>query len=94
LRSAFKLNGILTLNGIPIPFGDYTISWESYASDAVVKFDDKLSVLITTEAKLVRGSGWHDNNAFVYKINADGSQTLLEIRFAGTNQTLVFGKSS
>ena len=94
LRSGFKLNGILTLNGIPIPFGDYSISWESYASDAVVKFDDKQSVVITTEGKLVRSPDWHDNNAFVYIINADGSRTLLEIRFAGTNQTLVFGKSS
>jgi hypothetical protein len=87
-RSGFKLNGI------PIPFGDYSISWESYASDAVVKFEDKRSVVITTEAKLIRGPSWHNNNAFVYIINADGSRTLLEIRFAGTNQTLVFGKSS
>jgi hypothetical protein len=94
LRSAFKLNGILTLNGIPIPFGDYSVSWESYASDAVVKFDDKRNVVITTEGKLVKSRDWHHNNAFVYKINADGSRILLEIRFAGTNQTLVFGKSS
>jgi hypothetical protein len=88
LRSGFKLNGI------PIPFGDYSISWESYASDAVVKFDDKRRVVITTEGKLVRSLDWHENNAFVYIINADGSRTLLEIRFAGTNQALVFGKSS
>jgi cell division protein FtsN len=86
-RSGFRLNGI------PIPFGDYSISWESYASDAVVKFEDKRSVVITTEAKLIRGPSWHNDNAFVYIINADGSRTLLEIRFAGTNQTLVFGKS-
>jgi hypothetical protein len=94
LRSGIKLNGILTLNGIPIPFGDYSISWESYASDAVVKFDDKRSIVITTGARLVRSPDWHHNNAFVYVINADGSRTLLEIRFGGTNQTLVFGKSS
>jgi len=87
-RSGFRLNGI------PIPSGDYSISWESYASDAVVKFEDKRSVVITTEAKLIRGPSWHNNNAFVYMINADGSRTLLEIQFAGTNQTLVFGKSS
>jgi len=41
LRSGFKLNAILTLNGIPIPFGDYSISWESYASDAVVNLTTK-----------------------------------------------------
>ena len=87
-RSGFKLNGI------PVPSGDYSISWESYASDAVVKFEDKRSVVITTEGKLIRGPSWHYYNAFVYIINADGSRTLLEVRFAGTNQTLVFGKSS
>jgi hypothetical protein len=86
-RSGFKLNGI------PISFGDYFISWESYASDAVVKFEDQRSVVITTEAKLIRGPRWHSNNASVYIINADGSRTLIEIRFAGTNHTLVFGKS-
>jgi hypothetical protein len=89
----FSTGSGFKLNGIPISFGDYFISWEAYASDAVVKFEDKRSVVITTEAKLIRGPRWHSNNASVYIINADGSRTLIEIRFAGTNHTLVFGKS-
>jgi hypothetical protein len=92
-RNFSSLSGF-KLNGIPVPSGDYSISWESYASDAVVKFEDKRSVVITTEGKLIRGPSWHYYNALVYIINADGSRTLLEVRLAGTNQTLVFGKSS
>jgi hypothetical protein len=94
LRSGLKMNGQLSLNGTPIPFGDYVISWESYASEAVVKFEGEHSVVFSTVGKLAKLPIWHEHNAFVYKRNADGSQTLLEIRFGGTNQTLVFGKSS
>ena len=94
LRSGLKMSGQLSLNGTPIPFGDYIISWEAYASEAVVKFEGEHSAVFSTRGKLVKLPIWHEHNAFVYKRNADGSQTLLEIRFGGTNQTLVFGKSS
>jgi cell division protein FtsN len=94
LRSGVKMNGQLTLNGTPIPFDDYVVSWESYASEAVVKFEGEHSAVISTEGKLIKAPAWHQYNAFVYKRNADGSRALLEIRFGGTNQTLVFGKFS
>ena len=94
LRSGLKMNGQLSLNGTAIPFGDYIITWESYASEAAVKFEGEHGAVFSTEGKLVKLPIWHEHNAFVYKRNADGSQTLLEIRFGGTNQTLVFGKSS
>jgi PilZ domain len=89
---AFTLRLGLTVTGTPIPFGDYTISWESYSSDAVIKFEKNRNLVLTTEGRLIRHPFWHDRNAYVYKRNADGSRTLLEIRFAGTNQTLVLGK--
>jgi hypothetical protein len=94
LRSGTRLNGSMKLNATTIPFGDYTISWESYSTDAVVKFANEQSVVLTTQGKLLKQPFWHDRNAFVYKRNADGSLTLLEIRFGGTNQSLVFRSAS
>ena len=89
----FELRSGLTLNGMPVPFGDCIISWESYVSDAVVKFEKIGSVVVTAEGKLVRGPVWYYTDAVVYRLDANGSRNLLEIRFGGTNQTLVFRKS-
>ena len=84
----------LTVNGTHTPIGDCVISWESYVPDAIVKFEKDGSVLGTTEAKWVRRVVRYEDDAVVYRKNSDGSRTLLEIRFAGMSQALVFGKSS
>jgi PilZ domain/SPOR domain len=84
----------LTVNGTHMPVGDLVISWESYVPDAIVKFEKDGSVLGTTEGKWVRRGVKYENDAVVYRKNSDGSRTLLEIRFAGMSQALVFGKSS
>jgi hypothetical protein len=84
----------LTVNGTHMPVGNFVISWESYVPDAIVKFEKDGSVLGTTEGKWVRRGVKYADDAVVYRRNSDGSRTLLEIRFAGMSQALVFGKSS
>jgi cell division protein FtsN len=84
----------LTVNGTHLPVGDFVISWESYVPDAIVKFEKEGSVIGTTEGKWIRRGVKYEDDAVVYRKNPDGSRTLLEIRFAGMRQVLVFGKSS
>ena len=84
----------LTVNGTHMPVGNFVISWESYIPDAIVKFEKDGSVLGTTEGKWVRRGVKYADDAVVYRKNSDGSRTLLEIRFAGMSQALVFAKSS
>jgi SPOR domain len=91
---SFSLPSGLTFNGSYIPVGDCVISWESYVPDAIVKFEKDGSVRATAEGKWVRRSVRYDGDAVVYRKNGDGSRTLLEIRFAGMSQALVFGNSS
>jgi hypothetical protein len=62
--------------------------------DAIVKFEDGRSVAVSAEGKWVKRDVRYDNDAFVYIMRGDGSRTLVEIRFAGMNQALVFGKTS
>jgi hypothetical protein len=62
--------------------------------EAIVKFEKEGSVLGTTEGKWVKRGVKYEDDAVVYRKNSDGSRTLLEIRFAGMSQALVFGKSS
>jgi hypothetical protein len=89
----FTILSSLTLNGGRAPEGDYTISWESYIGDANVKFARSNSVVATADGKWVKRDVKYPRDAYVYRRNADGSRTLLEIHFGGMRQALVFGKA-
>jgi hypothetical protein len=92
-RSLTLFSG-LTVNGARLPVGDLVITWESYIPDAIVKFEKDGSVIGTTDGKWEKRDIRYGDDAIVYRKNSDGSRTLLEIRFAGMSQALVFGKSS
>jgi hypothetical protein len=83
----------LTVNSVHLPVGDVVITWESYVPDAVVKFEKDGSVIGTTDGKWEQLDVKYGYDAIVYRKNSDGSRTLLEIRFSGMSQALVFGKS-
>jgi len=91
---AFTLNSPVTLNGARTPPGDYILSWESYLDDASVKFLLNDFTVATANGRWVKRDVKYPRDAYVYRRNADGSRTLLEIRFGGTRQALVFGKPS
>ena len=84
----------LTVNGARLPVGDFVITWESYIPDAIVKFEKEGIIVGTAEGNWEKRSVKYENDAIVYRKNSDGSRTLLELRFAGMSQALVFGKSS
>ena len=90
----FTFISTVTLNGARTPEGDYTISWESYIGDANVKLTRNNSVVATADGKWVKRETKYPRDAYVYRRNADGSRTLLEIHFGGMRQALVFGKAS
>jgi hypothetical protein len=77
-----------------VPVADCMISWESYSARAIVKFVQDNYVIATADGKWVSRGLRFERDAFVYRKNEDGSQTLVEIQFAGMNQALVFDQSS
>jgi len=89
---SFTFPFALTLNGTQVPAGDYTISWESYSPDALVKFALNYDVVATPEAKWVKRDVNYQQNAVAWRQNGDGSRSLIEIRFAGMSRALVFGR--
>jgi len=80
----------LTLNGSKLPSGFYEISWVSHSPEATVKFVKAGQVMATAMGKWVDRGAKYRADALVYTNNPDGSHTLLEIRFAGQKQALVF----
>ena len=80
--------------GVEMPVGDCVISWESYSTRAIVKFVQDDYVIATAGGRWVNRNLRFQRDAFVYRNNDDGSQTLIEIQFAGLSQALVFDKTS
>jgi hypothetical protein len=90
----FNLPAQLRIGNARMPVGYCLISWESYVPDAIVKFEDERGIGPTVQAKWVKQGLKYDHNAIAYLKNNDGSRTLLEIRFSGMAQTLVFPATS
>ena len=80
----------VTLNGSKLPSGYYEISWVSHSSEATVTFVRAGQAVVTAMGRWVERGAKYQTDAVVYSNNPDGSHTLLEIRFAGKNQALVF----
>lgn len=80
----------VTLNGSKLPTGFYEVSWISHSPEATVTFVKAGQPVVTTMGKWVNRDVKYDTDTVVYTNNPDGSHTLLEIRFAGRKQALVF----
>jgi hypothetical protein len=91
---SLTLSSGLTVTGARLPVGDFVITWESYVPDAIVKFEKDGIIVGTADGKWEKRSVKYEDDAIVYRKNSDGSRTLLELRFAGMSQALVFGRSS
>jgi hypothetical protein len=83
----------LMLNGTSLPGGDFTISWESYLTHAMVKFIQDNGVRTIARGRWVQRSKRYSSNEFVYLQNPDGSRTLTEIHFLGLDRALAFGNT-
>jgi hypothetical protein len=80
----------MVLLGTRLQAGDYTISWESHSAMATVTVSRKKDVLATAEGKLVERGKKYDRNAILFDTDSDGTNTIREIRLAGSSQAIVF----
>jgi hypothetical protein len=92
-RSFTFISG-LTLAGATLPVGDFTINWESYVTDAKVKFAQGNNVLATASGQWVKRPARYQRDEYVYVKSGNGSRLLREIHFSGLDRALVFRDSS
>jgi hypothetical protein len=88
----FMLPRPLKLDGARMPMGACVITWESYMPDAMVRFETERGEAVSAEGKWVKRDVKYNENAIVYTKNVDGSLNLIEIRFSGMGQALVFAR--
>jgi hypothetical protein len=88
----FFLRPGLKVGGTRLPVGECVISWESYIPDSFVRIEDPRGATVTLEGQWVKRADKYVENAIAFVRDRDGSLALLEIRFSGLRETLVFGK--
>jgi hypothetical protein len=80
----------VTIDGSPLPTGNFTVAWESYIADAKVKFSQGNGLLAAADGKWVKHAAKFNQNEYVYQVQPDGSRPLLELHFGGMDRALVF----
>jgi tRNA splicing endonuclease len=87
----FRLRPGLKVGTTYLPVGACVIEWESYIPNAIVKIQPPRGASVTLEGKWVKHGVRYAEDAVVYEKASDGSLALVEIRFAGLREALVFG---
>ena len=80
----------VVLNGTTLPAGQYAVRWEAQSPQASVEFVRGKKVVATTQCRLEDRGKRYDSSSVVYGTTSDGTNTLSEIRLAGSSQVLVF----
>jgi len=86
----FNFGSSMSLPGAKLPVGECSISWESYVSNASVKFTQGGYLLAAATARWAKRPAHFGRNEYVYIRGGDGSRLLLEIHFSGLDRALVF----
>jgi len=88
--STIKLFSAAQVNGKSLAAGEYKVKWESHSPEAEVTFLQDKTAMATAHAKLVDREQSARENSVITRVNGDGSQTIVEIRFEGKKSALVF----
>ncbi len=78
------------LQGKILPAGRYKVEWQTHSPEATVQFLRNRQLVASTEGRVEQRDKTYYNDAVVYDTLPDGSVSLQEIRFAGSNKVLVF----
>ena len=80
------------LSGTSLAAGRYSIRWETHSPEATVEFVQHHKVVLSTEGRVEERDKSYDRDAVVYNGAPDGTMSLVEIRFAGSNKVLTFNQ--
>jgi hypothetical protein len=82
----------VVVSGTTLPAGQYSVRWEAQNSPASIEFVRGNKVVASAQCKLEDRGKKYESGTVVYGTNPDGTNTISEIRFAGSSQVLVFSE--
>jgi hypothetical protein len=87
---AVLLNQNVVVHGTTLPPGRYHVRWESHSPEATVEFTNGSKVVLSTNGKYEDRGRAYSRNMIVTETATDGTQRLMEVRFAGSSKVLTF----
>jgi len=82
----------IMLKGTPLRAGKYQVRWETHSPEATIEIMRGHKVVVSTEGRVEQRKQSYGQNEVVYNSAPDGSRSLVEIRFAASNEVLVFNQ--
>jgi len=89
----FQLREEVILNGAQVPAGLYELIWETQGAKARVTLQKDGKFVATAEGNYVKSGMKFIQDAAVLRENPDGTQSLIEIRIAGSSNAIVLNSS-
>ena len=84
-----------SINGTTVSAGTYKVTWSAESGDPTVNFVQGKENVATAQAKWEDRGTKYPSDQVVYSNSANGeAPKIMEIRFAGKSQVLVFGDST
>src|SRR5437868_15383999 len=84
-----NLENSLNVNGQILKAGDVDVRWVTHSPQATVTFVQR-KANVTAEGVYVTRPEKAERDAVVYRSNPDGSKSLIELQFGGSNKVLSF----
>jgi len=83
-----------SINGTTLAPGSYKVMWSAESGDPTVNFLEGKRNVASAQAKWVDRSTRYDSDQVVYSNDGGEAPKIMEIRFAGKSQVLVFEDSA
>jgi len=93
-KGALDLDTPATIAGHQLAPGEYKLTWDGTGSNVELMILSHGKLVATVPAHLIELSQPERNDAIESSTNADGSQTLNKIDFAGKKYALAFGEEA
>jgi hypothetical protein len=88
------LNQAADVNGATLVPGSYHVTWSAPGGDPTVSFMKGKLTVASAQAKWVDRGIKYQSDAVIYSNEGNGASHIIEIRFAGMAQALVFSDAS
>jgi hypothetical protein len=80
------------VTGSHLASGTYNVRWTSQSPAAAVSFLQEGKVVATATGKIVDRGKKYESNEVVYDRDADGAHVIVELRFRGSSEVIVFNE--
>jgi hypothetical protein len=86
----FLLQDVVIVNGAQVPAGVYELAWESQGPVARVTLSKNGKFVAAAQGVWVKSGAKYKEDAALFRVNSNGSKSLIEIRIAGGAKSIVF----